>query len=175
MQVTLPHLLARHQLIPKTHCHLHTSGLVVDNNLINCNIIIIIIVVVIIIINEFQSDFQCPGNFFPAEVKRIPCYRKLTLNSFLRKKSQPGEPNTFLRICHNHIRVTQIHIQMLKYTNTQIHKYSNTQIHKYTNTQIYKYTSTFQQKKVNPNTFLRIFHNRIRVTQSLQEVPRDQI
>ncbi len=131
MQVTLPHLLARHQLIPKTHCHLHTSGLVVDNNLINCNIIIIIIIVVIIIINEFQSDFQCPGNFFPAEVKRIPCYRKLTLNSFLRKKSQPGEPNTFLRICHNHIRVTQIHIQMLKYTNTQIHKYSNIQIHKY--------------------------------------------
>ena len=76
MQVTLPHLLARHQLIPKTHCHLHTSGLVVDNNLINCNIIIIII---IIIITEFQSDFQCPGNFFPAEVKRIPWLPQIVL------------------------------------------------------------------------------------------------
>ena len=131
MQVTLPHLLARHQLIPKTHCHLHTSGLVVDNNLINCSIIII----TIIIITEFQSDFQCPGNFFPAEVKRIPCYRKLTLNSFLRKKASPAIQILFsesVTTTLESLKYTHANIQILKYTITQIHKYTITQIHKYT-------------------------------------------
>ena len=92
MQVTLPFVSSplppsppKARLILKTFCHLNTSGLwwTMSSSM------------------QSQHHRHCHHRapkwlpmsrptFFPVEVKRIPCYRKLTSNSFLQNKGSPA-------------------------------------------------------------------------------------
>ena len=84
------HLLARHCPPQSTA---HTQNLlspeykwpVVDNVLINAKA-----TSSSLSSSSFKVTFNVQASFFPVEVKRIPCYRKLTSNSFLQNKGSPA-------------------------------------------------------------------------------------